>query len=216
MTLTFDQLSDALQKYTQNNNPQFVGMIPLFVANGQKRIVRDLKILPFIEKSQLVPLYLNNQIMAAKPLNWLSTVSVKITRSVFNLSAPRVLQERTVEYIQQYNYANPRDMVPLYYADMDMKTVLVSSMVLSPVEQDTIQILMRYYTQVELLSSGNQENLLSTYAPDLLLYSCLMETAPYLHDDDRLQAWSTLYQQTKAALNEEDIGRIQQQRPNIH
>jgi hypothetical protein len=216
MSLTYLQLSDALQKYTQNNNPQFVGMIPLFVANGQKRIVRDLKILPFIADDE--PIFTEGLGINgfSKPANWLSTISVKIKRTTPTLVQQNILQERTVEYIQQYNLAEPRDFVPLYYADMDMKIIFVSSMIPLSEENDQIKIFFRYYTQDRPLSPATQENLLSNYAPDLLLYSCLMETAPYLHDDERLQAWSTLYQQTKAAMSEEDIGRIQQQKPNTH
>jgi len=52
---------------------------------------------------------------------------------------------------------------------------------------------LTYYGKITALSDANTSNWLLAYAPDLYLYGCLLEAAPYLKDDERLAVWSTLY-----------------------
>jgi hypothetical protein len=44
--------------------------------------------------------------------------------------------------------------------------------------------------------------------PDVLLFACLLESASYLKDDDRIRTWLTSYNLAKDALNKEDIQRL--------
>ena len=50
---------------------------------------------------------------------------------------------------------------------------------------------------------------LLTTAPDLYLYGTLMEAAPYLDDDQRIQTWGSLYEQGMNALQiESDRAKV--------
>ena len=51
-----------------------------------------------------------------------------------------------------------------------------------------------YYAEIPALTDSNTTNWLLTLAPDIYLYGTLMQTAPYLQDDARLQTWAALYQ----------------------
>ena len=50
---------------------------------------------------------------------------------------------------------------------------------------------MTYYRSIPALSTNNPTNWLLTQHPDLYLYTALMHSAPYLHDDDRAGLWSS-------------------------
>jgi hypothetical protein len=51
-----------------------------------------------------------------------------------------------------------------------------------------------YYSKLSKLSDSNTTNWLLTKAPDVYLYGSLLQAAPYLQDDGRIQVWSGLYQ----------------------
>ncbi len=60
---------------------------------------------------------------------------------------------------------------------------------------------LTYYAKIPALTDSNTSNWLLSYAPDLYLYGALLQSAPYLRDDERLATWANLY---TAAY--EDIG----------
>ena len=51
-----------------------------------------------------------------------------------------------------------------------------------------------YYAKIPVLSDSNTTNWLLTLAPDIYLYGALIQSAPYLRDDERLATWASLYQ----------------------
>lgn len=50
-----------------------------------------------------------------------------------------------------------------------------------------------YYSKLSKLSDTNTTNWLLTQAPDVYLYGTLLQAAPYLQDDARVQVWASLY-----------------------
>lgn len=60
---------------------------------------------------------------------------------------------------------------------------------------------MLYIANIPALTDSNTSNWLLTEAPDAYLYGSLMQTAPYLHNDERLTVWSSLFAGAISALN---------------
>ena len=58
---------------------------------------------------------------------------------------------------------------------------------------------LTYYAKLSKLSTSNTTNWLLTSNPDIYLYGALLQAAPYLQDDARIQTWATLYER---ALND--------------
>jgi len=58
---------------------------------------------------------------------------------------------------------------------------------------------LTYYAKLTKLSSSVASNWLLTSSPDIYLYGSLLQAAPYLQDDARIQTWATLYER---ALND--------------
>lgn len=68
-------------------------------------------------------------------------------------------------------------------------TIIGDNIVFDPVESGYTYELT-YYAKFDALSSS--VNWLLTNAPDVYLYATLMESAPYLKNDPRIQVWSGL------------------------
>lgn len=63
---------------------------------------------------------------------------------------------------------------------------------------------MTYYASIPALSDANPTNAVLTASPSLYLYGSLMQAAPYLLDDARLQTWGMLYTQAAELLGNAD------------
>jgi len=51
-----------------------------------------------------------------------------------------------------------------------------------------------YYAKIPALSDSNTVNWLLTESPDIYLYGALVQSAPYLKEDERLSVWAGLYE----------------------
>lgn len=61
-----------------------------------------------------------------------------------------------------------------------------------------------YYARITALSDAAPSNWLLQYHPDAYLYGAAAHSAPYLHDDERLTTWASLYANAIAGINEEN------------
>jgi hypothetical protein len=65
-----------------------------------------------------------------------------------------------------------------------------------------------YYERVQPLSSTNQVNWFTTYAPQAMLYGTLLQSMPFLKNDDRMPMWQAQYDLIINTLKAEDAMRI--------
>jgi hypothetical protein len=63
---------------------------------------------------------------------------------------------------------------------------------------------MTYYKIPKVLSETNPSNEYLEVCPDLLLYASLVESAPFLMDDARLQTWEALYTRGLTSITKSD------------
>ena len=73
-----------------------------------------------------------------------------------------------------------------------------------PTPDASYSVSMLYYGRIPALSDAETSNWLLNDAPDVLLYGALLQSAPYLVDDARVQVWAGLYQSGVEALNIEN------------
>lgn len=120
------------------------------------------------------------------------------------------LNDRTPIYPREYEWINAywpnRSLTgtPVYYADYDYSHFIV---VPTPIYAAPFEL--TYYETPDQLSPSNQTNWLTQYAPDLILYATLLETAPYLRNDPRIQTWQTMYDRSAAAISGETKAQYQ-------
>lgn len=77
------------------------------------------------------------------------------------------------------------------------------TLVISPT-QTSGSVTLRYYARIPALSDSNTSNHVLAASPGIYLYGSLLQGAPYLLDDARMQTWGTLYQQAIDALQASD------------
>lgn len=85
---------------------------------------------------------------------------------------------------------------PQYYAVLDQ------SFEVFPTPDTDYTIELVYYESVPNLGALTT-NWVLQYFPDVYLYGSLMQSAPYLQEDPRLQTWAALYQSAVSGINQE-------------
>lgn len=197
-SMTYDSLLDDLRRYlergfTAESDAIVHEQLPRLITLGERRIARELKIQGFIRPVNTV--LQPGVAVYQKPDRWRDTVSMNI--------AGRSLFGRPYEACRNYWPDESQRDAPEYYADYDYGHWLL---VPTPATAQTLEIL--YYEQPRFLGPDFQTNWLTEYAPDLLLYAALLEAAPFLKKDERIQTWQAMYDRAAQALSGEDLKRI--------
>lgn len=84
---------------------------------------------------------------------------------------------------------------PTHYA------IIGSEIELFPTPTENYTIEMVYRANIPALTASNTTNWLLTLAPDLYLYGVLLESAPYIKEDGRIQTWALGLSTALDALN---------------
>jgi hypothetical protein len=85
-------------------------------------------------------------------------------------------------------------------------SIIGNNLETAPAPSGTFVCPFVYYSRLPPLSQ-NTTNWLLTKHPDAYLYGALLQSAPYLKDDPRLQSWGTLYTQAMNDIMAAD-GRV--------
>jgi hypothetical protein len=200
--LTYDTLTTAVIDYLERNDANLVAQIPLFIMLGERRVARDLKILGL--KVAITDNFTPNLGVFAKPTRWLNDSSFNIGTGA-ELNSRVYLLQRSVEWCRQY-WPDPTQVgTPKYYAsdyNYNFWFVVPTPDIAYPYE-------ILYYETPPLIDAITSSNFLTENAPEVLLYATLLETAPYLKDDERIKVWQERYDLARKALGTEDIRRIE-------
>ena len=112
-----------------------------------------------------------------------------------SVSGKPLLEFKSGTQMDEYRYSTS-DTVgqPRYF------TIFGSEIELAPTPDAAYTIEMVYRKNIPTLAS-NDPNWLLTLAPDLYLYGALMESAPYIKEDGRLQTWGSGFSAALDGLN---------------
>lgn len=83
-------------------------------------------------------------------------------------------------------------------------TVLANDFQLSPIPDSVYTVQLFYFAAPEFLSVSNTSNVFLANTPDALLYGALLEAAPYLMDDARINTWGTMFDRAMASITRSD------------
>jgi len=196
--MTYNSLLEDVRRYlergfTAESDAIVYEQLPRLITLAERRIGRELKIEGFIRavSTTLVP----GDSIYEKPDRWRTTVSMTVDGvPIFG---------RAYEYCHAY-WPNPAETgTPEFYAEYDYFHWLITP---TPNAAQTLEVI--YYEQPRLLGDDFQTNWLTEYAPDLLTYATLLEAAPFLKNDERIQTWQAMYDRAAQALDGEDLKRI--------
>jgi hypothetical protein len=83
-------------------------------------------------------------------------------------------------------------------------TVLANDFQLAPIPDSVYTLKMFYFAAPVFLSDSNSSNAFLANTPDALLYGSLLEAAPYLMDDARINTWGTMFDRAMASITRSD------------
>lgn len=184
---TYAELQSAVADFL--NRDDLTSVIPTFISLAEaqmQRVIRHHKMMNRAEAE------IENRYFAL-PADWLETAR-------FHVRGDRTyrLELTSMDDMLQLRQANA-DLTgrPSHFAHIG------DQLEVYPTPDGTYSVELLYHQKIPALSVSNTTNWLLTDHPDVYLYGALMQSAPYLDDDQRMQVWSTLYGNAVQAVNQE-------------
>lgn len=178
------------------NRADLATFIPNFLQNAENTLYKKLRIRA-MENALSVTTAAG---IAAVPT---SPVFLELKYAYVNQSPVVPLSRIPAEQIFELSPNRTITKTPRFIA------VDATNFIFAPYPTDGLTIKGIYYGRLTALSGANTTNWFTTYAPDLLLYGSLIEAAPFLLGDERIQTWNAFYQRAYDAVSSEE--RRQQQ-----
>jgi hypothetical protein len=197
-----------MRRYLERGNPadtEVFEQIPRLINLAERAIAEKLKVQGFLIN---VTSTLDTGVSVyPKPNRWRETVSMNFgtlaTPTSVTKNKRKFLLPRGYEYCRTYWPDSEAQGLPLFYADYNYSWWLI---VPTPVEVYPWQI--NYYQLPPLLDDTTQTNWLTNYAPNLLLYRCLLEATPFLKNDERIPVWQGMYQEQLDTIDQQDLQKV--------
>lgn len=115
------------------------------------------------------------------PSNFQTMRRVRLSSVTGKPSLDFMSQTQMADYRYRIGNVSAR---PLHYS------VMGDELELAPTPNEAYTLEMVYRAYIPGLTALNTSNWLLTLAPDLYLYGTLLESAPYIKEDDRLGVWA--------------------------
>ena len=177
MTMTYGELKQALQDYTENDETSFVNNLPLFIRLAEERILKSVQ-LNLFQKNQFGTMSTGNEYLSA-PSDFLAPFSLSIDVS----GDKEFLIFKELDFVQTYNPDATTTGQPKYYAQFD-----VDNFILAPTPNANYTVDIHYLYRPASLTAGADSGTswLSTNAEITLLYGSLIEAYIYMKGDPNL------------------------------
>jgi hypothetical protein len=169
------------------NRSDLTSAITDFVSLAEAQMERDLRTRQMIVRANAT---INTE-YSALPDDYLEAKSFKLTGT--NPISPLVFQ--TINAMDDLQVSYTSSGQPKYFC------VIGGQIRVLPTPDTSYVSELIYYAKLSKLSASNTTNWLLTLSPDVYLYGSLLQAAPYLQDDARIQVWAGLYQKGIDALN---------------
>jgi len=167
------------------NRSDLSATIPDFISLAEAQIERTLRTRQMIVRANAS----FDQQYGALPADFLEAKSLKLT----NTNPPTPLQFMTIDALDQQSSTYTASGKPKFFG------VVGNQLRIQPTPDGTYTTELTYFAKLTKLSNSVTTNWLLASSPDIYLYGALLQAAPYLQDDARIQTWATLYER---ALND--------------
>lgn len=177
MTMTYGELKQAIQDYTENDETTFVNNIPLFIRFAEERILKSVQ-LNLFQKNQSGNMTSGNEYLAA-PSDFLAPFSLSIDVS----GAKEFLLFKDLDFVQSYNPDATVTGQPKYYAQFD-----VGNFIIAPTPDASYTVDIHYLYRPASLTAGADSGTswLSDNAELGLLYGSLVEAYTFMKGEPDL------------------------------
>ena len=181
---TYSELKTSIASWL--NRDDLTAVIPDFIALAEADFNRKLRHYKMVER---VDATLDSRYVQL-PNNWLETMRFAITSGTTN-RLEAITVDDMLKYREDTADASGR---PKFY------THIGEAIEVYPTPDDEYAMQLTYYEQIPSLSDSNTYNWLLQSDPDVYLYGALLQSAPYLLDDNRIMVWTGLYQNALGSL----------------
>lgn len=180
---TYTELKASIADWL--NRTDLTTTIPDFISLAEAQIERTLRTRQMIVRANAS----FDSEYGAVPDDFLETKSLKLT-STNPITPLSFLSIDDMDAARSHYTASGR---PRFFS------VVGGQFRISPTPDAAYTTELIYFAKLAKLSSTVASNWLLTSSPDIYLYGSLLQAAPYLQDDARIQVWATLYER---ALND--------------
>jgi hypothetical protein len=172
MSFTYDQLKQAIQDYTENDETSFVNNLPVFIRQAEERILKNVQ-LSLFRKNVSGAMSASNKYLAC-PSDFLAPFSLSF---VDGDSDHQFLEFKDADFVQTFNPDAATTGNPRYYAVFD-----VDNFILGPTPDSAYAVELHYFYRPASLTagSGSGTTWLSENAEIAMLYGSLMEAYIYM------------------------------------
>jgi hypothetical protein len=201
--MTFTSLKEDVRRYLERGyveDTTVYEQLPRLINLAERAIATELKYQGFI--AAVTSSFVAGTSVYQKPDRWRQTISINYGTGVNN-NTRNPLFARSYEYCRAYWPDSSEHAPPLFYSDYDYEHWLIT-----PTPDAAYPFECLYYQQPPLLDDNTQTNWLTDYAPNALLYRTLLETTPFLKNDERIPTWSAMYGQMVQAISTQDLQKI--------
>ena len=167
------------------NRSDLTSVIPDFISLAEAQIERTLRARQMIVRANAS----FDAQYGAVPSDFLEAKSLKLTST--NPQSP--LSFLSIDALDAEMTKHTASGKPKYFG------VVGGQLRIVPTPDATYTTELTYYAKLTKLSTSVASNWLLASSPDIYLYGALLQAAPYLQDDARIQTWATLYER---ALND--------------
>jgi len=184
---TYSELKSAVADWL--NRTDLTAVIPSFIELAEADLTRNLR-----HRKMIVRADANlNAEYTQTPADWFQTQTL-----ILETNPVTQLEYLAPEALNAKRASSSAVGKPLFY------TMIGTEIQCYPVPDSTYVAEIVYYSEIPSLSDSNPTNWLLSLAPDIYLYSTLLQSAPYLQDDARLATWAALYTKKMADIEISD------------
>ena len=202
---TFTELQTQIRDYTETTSDVLTDVIVNdFIEHAEDRIFRELD-LDVFRSYQTASLTVGNPFVAVPGINITQDAFTRSVQIYTDGGTPtrEYLIQKDVTFMNEYWPNRDSTGKPKYYANWDQNRLY-----LAPTPNSAYKIELALNKQPTGLSSTTSTTWLSTNAPKVLLYACLVEAFRFLKGpDNMLQYYEQGYQQALQGLQIEQQGR---------
>ena len=180
---TYTELKTSIGDWL--NRSDLTAAIPDFISLAEAQIERTLRTRQMIVRANAS----FDAQYGAVPADFLETKSLKLTST--NPESP--LSFLSIDALDAEMSKHTASGRPKFFGIVGGQFRIV------PTPDANYTTELTYYAKLTKLSSSVASNFLLASSPDIYLYGALLQAAPYLQDDARIQTWATLYER---ALND--------------
>lgn len=182
---TYAELQASVSRYLKGRN-DLTDQIKDFITLGEIRLNRELRVPEMISTTTLT-----GAASVALPSDFLEPELIELQTNPTQVLEPLTQRQAAREYTTSYN-ARPCNYV-----------IKSNTLYPLPVPDDSYDIVVDYYARPVALADDNATNSIFPLYADLFLYAALLESAPYLYDDERIPTWTMALSNGIEAANTE-------------